>query len=294
MGGLSSFQSLHHVQPFVTHELQHSRLSCPMPTPGDCSNSCPFSQWCHPTTSSSVNRSPPVFNLSHHQGLFQWVASLRQGSKYWSFSFSISALNEHSGLISSRIDCISLQSKGLSRDFSNTTVQKHYFFSTQLSLWSNSPINILLYYWKNHSFDYMSKLTNLSTLLHNDYMLTNSSAKKCLCFLIALSRFFIAFLPRNKCLLISWLQLPSAVILEPRKIKSVTVSIVSPSIYLEVMGLDAIILALILRLCFLWKNYKYESFQLYTQAVETQKIHSWLAFGLHHTSRMEQNKNMSM
>ena len=59
-----------------------------------------------------------------------------------------------------------------------------------------------------------------------------------------LSRFVIAFLPRNKHLLISWLQSPSAVILEPKKIKSVTVSIVSPSIYHEVMGLDAMILVL--------------------------------------------------
>ena len=56
-----------------------------------------------------------------------------------------------------------------------------------------------------------------------------------------LYRFVIAFLPRSKCLLISWLQSPSAVILEPKKIKSVTVSIVSPSIYHEVMGLDAMI-----------------------------------------------------
>ena len=57
-----------------------------------------------------------------------------------------------------------------------------------------------------------------------------------------LSGFVIAFLPRSKCLLISWLQLPSAVILEPRKIKSLTVSIVSPSVCHEVMGLDAVIL----------------------------------------------------
>ena len=56
-----------------------------------------------------------------------------------------------------------------------------------------------------------------------------------------LSRLFIAFLPRHKCLLISWLQFPSAVILEPKKIKSLTVSIVSPSICYEVMGLDAMI-----------------------------------------------------
>ena len=69
-------------------------------------------------------------------------------SKHWSFSFSISPFNEYSGLISFRMDwCISLQSKGLSRVFSNTTVQKHQLFSTQLSLWSIHD------YWKNHSFD---------------------------------------------------------------------------------------------------------------------------------------------
>ena len=61
--------------------------------------------------------------------------------KYWSFSFSISPSNEYSGLVSFRIDClISLQSKGLSRVFSNTAVQKHQFFSTQPSLWSSSHI----------------------------------------------------------------------------------------------------------------------------------------------------------
>ena len=61
--------------------------------------------------------------------------------KYWSFSFSISPSNENSGLISFRMDCISLQSKGLSRVFSNTTVRKHQFFSIQPSLWSNFHIH---------------------------------------------------------------------------------------------------------------------------------------------------------
>ena len=71
--------------------------------------------------------------------------------KYWSFNFSISPSNEYSGLISFRMDWLDLlQSKGLSRVFSNTTVPKHQFFSTQLSLWSNSHIH---FYWKNYSFD---------------------------------------------------------------------------------------------------------------------------------------------
>ena len=60
------------------HELQHARPPCPSPTPGACSNSCPLSWWCHLTTSSFVILSHPAFNLSQHQGLFQWVSSLYQ------------------------------------------------------------------------------------------------------------------------------------------------------------------------------------------------------------------------
>ena len=79
--------------------------------------------------------SPPIFNLSQHPGLFQWVSSLHQMAKVLELSFSISPSNEYSGLISLGLTgLISLQSKGLSRVFSNTTDQKHQFFSSQLSL----------------------------------------------------------------------------------------------------------------------------------------------------------------
>ena len=117
---------------------------------------------------------------------------------------------------------ISLQSKGLSRVFSNTTVQKHQFFSFQPSLWSNSHIHTWLL--EKHSFDYRDLCQQVMSLLLN-----------------MLSRFVIAFLPRSKCLLLSWLQPPSAVISEPQKIKSLTVSIVSPCICCEVMGPNAMI-----------------------------------------------------
>ena len=80
-------------------------------------------------------------------------------------------------------------------------------------------------YWKNHSSDYMDLCGKVMSLLSN-----------------LLFRFVIAFLPRGKGLLILWLQSPSAVILEPKKIKSVTVSTFSPSICHEVIGLDAMIL----------------------------------------------------
>ena len=105
---------------------------------------------------------------------------------------------------------ISLQPKGLSRVFSNTTVQKHQFFSSQLSLWSNSHIHTWLLE-KNIALIRQTFVDKIMSLLFN-----------------ILSRLVIAFLPRSKCLLISGLQSPSAVILEPRKIKSVTVSTVSP------------------------------------------------------------------
>ena len=99
--------------------------------------------------------SPPIFNLSQHQGLFQWVTSLHQVTKvleYWSFSFSVSPSNEYSGLISfTMTGWISLLSKGLSRVFSNTTVQKHQ--SSVLSFLYSPTLTSIYDYWKNHSFD---------------------------------------------------------------------------------------------------------------------------------------------
>ena len=115
------------------HGLQHSRILYPSPSPGACLILCPLSQCCHPTISSSVIsfcsclQSFPVSVFSDEPAFcIRWP-------NYW--SFSISPSNEHSGLISLGLTgWISLQSKGLSRVFSNTTVQKCQFFSTQLSL----------------------------------------------------------------------------------------------------------------------------------------------------------------
>ena len=88
--------------------LQHARPTCPSPTPGVYSNSCPSSPWYHPTISSSVIPFSPACNLSQHQDLFKWVSSSHRWSKYWSFSFSISPSNEYSGLISFRMDWLDL------------------------------------------------------------------------------------------------------------------------------------------------------------------------------------------
>ena len=87
--------------------------------------------------------SPPALKLSHQQGLFKWVSSSHQVAKYWSFSFNISPTNEHQWTPSPLgwTGRISLQSKGLSRVFSNTTVQKHQFFGAQPSSQSNSHIH---------------------------------------------------------------------------------------------------------------------------------------------------------
>ena len=109
-----------------------------------------------------------------------------------------------------------MQSKGLSRVFPYTTVQKHQFFGAQLSSQSNSHPYMTT--GKTIALTRWTFVGKVISLLFN-----------------MLSRLVITFFPRTKCLLISWLQSPSVVILEPKKIKSVTVSIVSPSIYHEVM-----------------------------------------------------------
>ena len=118
------------------HELQHARLPCPSPTPRAYSNSCPLSQWCHPTISSSVIPFPPTFNLAQHQGLFQWVRSSHQVAKVLGVSASalVLQINIQDWFPLGLTGWISLPSKELSRVFSNTTVQKHQFFGTQPSL----------------------------------------------------------------------------------------------------------------------------------------------------------------
>ena len=89
--------------------------------------------------------SPPIFNLSQHQGISIELALRIRWPKDWSFSFSIRPSNEYSGLITFRIEwLVNLQSKGLSRVFSSTTVWKHHFFSAQPALWPNFHIHTRL------------------------------------------------------------------------------------------------------------------------------------------------------
>ena len=125
------------------HGLQHAKLPCPSPTPGACSSSCPSNQWCHPTISSSVI--PLSFCLQSLRGLGSFLMSQFFTSDGQSIGASTSAsvlpINPQDWLPLRLTGLISLQSKGLSRVFSNTTVQKHQFFGTQLSLWYNSHIH---------------------------------------------------------------------------------------------------------------------------------------------------------
>ena len=136
---------LSHADSLQYHGLEHARLPCPSSTPGVYSNSCPLSRWCHPTISSSVISFSSAFNLSQHQGLFQQLGSLHPVGKVLELQFSTRPSNEYSGWFPLEITgLVSLLSKGLSRVFSSTTVQKHQFFSSQPSLWSNSCIHTWL------------------------------------------------------------------------------------------------------------------------------------------------------
>ena len=122
------------------HGLQHSRLPCPSPTPGACSNSCLLSLWCHPTISSSVVPFSSCLQSFPASGSFQMSQFFIWGSQRIgaSASASVLAMNIQYLFPLGWTGLISLQSKGLSRVFSNMAVWKHQFFSAQLSLWSNS------------------------------------------------------------------------------------------------------------------------------------------------------------
>ena len=145
--------------------------------------------------------------------------------KYWSFCFNISPSNEYSGLIPIRIDCLDL----LAVQGTRKSLLQHHNSKTSILQCSAFLIVQL-------SHPYMTTGKTIA-LTRRTFVCKVISP-----FFNVLSRLVITFLPRSKPLLISWLQSPSAVILEPLKIKSATVSTVSPSIFHEVMGPDAMIL----------------------------------------------------
>ena len=125
--------------------LQRARLPCPSPTPRACSNWYPSNRWCHPTISSSVI---PFFHLQSFPASGSFPMSRFFPSSGQSIGASALAsvlpMNIQDWFPLGLAGLISLQSKGLSRVSSNTTVQKHQFFGAQLSLWSNSHISMWL------------------------------------------------------------------------------------------------------------------------------------------------------
>ena len=151
--GFSSVQSLSHVWLFATPWIADARPPCPSPTPGVYSNSCPLSRWCHPAISSSVvpfsfcPQPLPASGSFPMNQLFAWGGQ----SIGVSASTSVLPMNTQDWSSLGWTGWISLQSKGLSRVFSNTTAQKHQFFGAQLSY---SPTLTSIHdHWKNHSLD---------------------------------------------------------------------------------------------------------------------------------------------
>ena len=164
--------------------LKHTRLPCPSLSPGVCSDSCPLSWWCHPTISTSVAPSPPAFNLSQHQGLFQWVNSSHEVAKVLEFQ-----PHHQSFRWIFRTDFLLdwlVWSPICPRDAqeSSPTPQFRSINSSVLSFLYDPTLTSIHDYWKNHSFTRQTFVGKVMSLLFN-----------------MLSRLAIAFLPRSKCLL---------------------------------------------------------------------------------------------
>ena len=156
---LCQFSSVHFSRSVVSnsarsHELQHARSPCPSPTPGVHPNLCPSSWWCHPTISSSI---VPFFSCPQSlpaSGSFPMSQLFTWGGQSIGVSASVLPMNTQDWSPLGCTGWISLQSKGLSRVFSNTTVQKHQFFSAQLLSFLHSPALTSVHdHWKNHSLD---------------------------------------------------------------------------------------------------------------------------------------------
>ena len=162
------------------HKSQHARHSCPSPTPGVHSNSCPPSRWCHPAISSSV--APfSSYPKSLPASVFYNESTLRmRWPKYWSFSFNISPSNEHPGLIF-RMDWLDLKSLLQYHSSKASILQHSAFFTVQLSHPYMTTGKTIALTKRTFVGKVMSLLLNM------------------------LSRLFITFLPRSKHLLISWL-----------------------------------------------------------------------------------------
>ena len=124
--------------------LQPARLPCPSPPPGACSNLCPLSWWCHPTISSSFVPFSSCLQSFPAPGSFLMSRLFASGGQSIDASASVLPMNIQDWFPLGLTGLSPLQSKGLSRVFSNSTVLKHQFFRAQLSLWSNSHMPMWL------------------------------------------------------------------------------------------------------------------------------------------------------
>ena len=182
---INSVQSLsRRVQLLWPHELQHTRLLLPSPTPGACSNSRPSSRWSHPAISSSVVSSSSSSCLQSFPapGSFQMSLFFTTGGQSIGVSMSASVLPViiQDWFPWGLTGLISLQYKGVSRVFSNTTVQKHQFFGAQLFLWSSSHIHT----WLLKKTIGLTRRTFVAKVMSPVFNMP--------------SRLVIAFLPRSK------------------------------------------------------------------------------------------------
>ena len=195
------------------HGLQHVRFHCPSPTSGDNSNSCRLSWWSNPTISSSVVPFSSRLQSFPASGSFSMSQFIILGGLNIGVSASASVLpiNIQDWFPLERIGWISCSPRDSQE--SSPTPQFKSINSSVLSFLYSPTLTSIHDYWKNHSLTRWTFVGKVMSLLFN-----------------MLSRLVIAFLPRSKCLLISWLWSSSAVIWEPPKIKLVTLSTVSPSI----------------------------------------------------------------
>ena len=207
------------------HESHHARPPCPSPTPGVHSDSRPIES-VMPSSHLILCRPPLLLPpIPPSIRVFSNKSTRRmRRPKYWSYSFSIIPSKEIPGLISFRMDWLDLL---VVQGTLQSLLQHH---SSKASI-----LRCLAFFTVQFSHPYMTTGKTIA-LIRRTFV-----GKVMSLLLNMLSRLVITFLPRSKRLLISWLQSPSTVILKPPKIKSDTVSTVSPSISHEVMGLDAMI-----------------------------------------------------
>ena len=189
------------------HGLQHTGCPCPSPVPGACSNSCPSRQWCHPTISSSVipfSSCLQSFPASRSFPVSQFFAI--RWPKYWSFSFSMSHSSEYSGLISFRMDWLDL----LAVQGTFKSLLQHRSSKASILWHSALYYNSHIHTWLLEKTIALTRWTFVSKVMS---LLFNM-----------LFRLVTTFFQGASVFSFSGLQSPPAMILEPKKIKSVTVS----------------------------------------------------------------------